>query len=137
MCDYSNNQSDPTALPFGSHQDALDFASHGAEHLNRVLASDNLINLVERYAKGEMEIWVPLNGPIGEAGINYLVFIAVPRIENQNTTSTDYKISAQAKPNTPNTNGINHFMLRGVTKLVQSPKGVIPSFVRFECSKKV
>jgi hypothetical protein len=46
------DKSDPAAFSFSSRQDALDFASHGAEHLNRILAANKLVNVVERYREG-------------------------------------------------------------------------------------
>ena len=115
----------------------LDFASHGAEHLNGVLAANNLVNLVERYAKGEIEIWLPLNRAFGEGRVKYLIFFAIPSIMNEKAASPDCKIAAHSYANPANRDWVNRFVLRGITKLIHCPERVIPSFVRFERREKV
>jgi hypothetical protein len=61
-------------LCFGSHQDALDFASQSAEHSNRVLASNNLVNVVERYREGNVCIVGDLASP--DVEINGISFFS-------------------------------------------------------------
>jgi hypothetical protein len=134
------DQPNPAALPFRSHQDALDFASHGAEHVNRVLAADNLVNIVERYRKGELEIKLSVNiGRVGNAGEYQLVFFAVPSqisTKELDAASSDSGISTHADTASEGER-VKQFVFRGVTKLVHCPEGVIPSFVRLESSEEV
>jgi hypothetical protein len=47
-----HNQSNAAALCFSGHQDALDFASHGIEKRNRMVSTNALLGLVERYREG-------------------------------------------------------------------------------------
>lgn len=92
------NETDPAALPFRSHQDALDFASHGAEHANRILAANNLVNVVERYRKGDIELKLALD-LIGVRGARkyHLVFFAVPMgIEQQSTNAAIMRAGSTA-----------------------------------------
>jgi hypothetical protein len=130
------DQPDPAALPFRSHQDALYFASHGAEHSNRILAANNLINVVERYRKGDIELKLALylSGVRG-ARKYHLVFFAVPMgIELQPRTSN---LDVASNPDSSaDCNGVKHFVLRGVTQFIQCPEGVIPSLVRLERFKQ-
>src|SRR2546422_7206842 len=46
--------------------------------------------------------------------------------------STENDIAAAV----PDHDGVKHFVLRSITKLVHCPEGVIPSFVRFERCKQ-
>lgn len=129
------DQSDPAALPFRSHQDALDFASHGAEHTNRVLAANNLVNVVERYRESSLEIKVASDAAwVGNAGKCYLVFFAIPSDAKLNRGS--YASLSSYSDTTSHGEGIEHLVLRDVTQLVHGPQGVIPSFVRLERGKE-
>lgn len=73
----SRNEFDAATLCFSSHQDALDFARHSAEHSNWMLASNNLIDIVERYRKGELEIVLDICSRSSAKKYN-LIFIAIP-----------------------------------------------------------
>jgi hypothetical protein len=56
------DKSNSAALCFRSHQDALNFASHSVENSNRMLAFNNLVNVIERYCVGDICIVFPNRG---------------------------------------------------------------------------
>src|SRR5439155_15967993 len=103
---------------FRSHQNALNFASHGAERLNRILAADNLVHVVERYCKGDIEIRVPLEGSVGEARKFHLVLVAVPaRCLELKASVSDCEVSAQSYAATTDHHRVKHLVLGRITKL--------------------
>jgi hypothetical protein len=130
------NEFDSAALPFSCHQDALDFASHSAEHSNRILATNNLINVIERYRKGDIELKLALNlAGIGNTCNYHLVVFAVPSGMETQTGVADCDIAAHLDI-APDCNGVKHLVLRDVAQFVHCPEGVIPSLVRLEPFKQ-
>ncbi len=79
MCEDipKSDDADASALSFRSHQDALDFASHGVERANRMLAANNLVNVIERYCEGDIEIALEIKSRRYVAQYE-LVFGAIP-----------------------------------------------------------
>jgi len=120
-------------------QDAIDRAHHFVDDTNDWLARNNL-NALDRYRNGEVCLMIKLNGLSGRCPIECdLVFFAVP---SKSVTRGRLRISASDSSASPrhelaresDRNKSN--MFAGITKLVQSPQGIIPSLVRLERSKK-
>jgi len=55
----SSDESEPAALSFSSHQDALDFVARSLEEIDRTFAARDL-NVLNRYCKGDVGIYVGL-----------------------------------------------------------------------------
>jgi hypothetical protein len=131
----SRNESDAATLRFGSHQDALDYARHSAEHGNRMLASYNVTDVVERYRKGDINIVLNLIGGSGAEEFN-LVFFAIPS-GDRSLYRPPVKYQSAHKACLPaDGDGEKQLMLWPVRKFIQSPEGIIPSFVRIEPFKE-
>ena len=125
-----HDESKAAAHPLGSHQDALNFASHGVENSDRALAANNLINVIERYRKGNCGIYAELI--TGPGATKYdLVSLAIPMGGEKRAPKW-----SGANPNAcRKRDGDKHFMFGGVRKLVECLEGVIPSLVRLERHK--
>lgn len=129
----SGNQSDAAALHFRSHQDALDFAASSVEESNRILTVYNFGRVVENYRIGNLGICatVRIGGDLPEYD---LIFLSIEegRPETRGFYGRCGKFNDEISKGRRNKSG----MLFRVAKLVQSPEGAIPSFVRLESCKK-
>jgi hypothetical protein len=130
------------ALRFGSHQDALDYASKVVENSKDWLARKNSY-VAESYKRGEFEIVIELSTGVF-AGNYHLIFTAIPcgvvpegEVEGNSSISGGCNLKAEhadlhASSPQRNQNGV----LVDVAKLVETPQGVVTSFVRFEPAKQ-
>jgi hypothetical protein len=132
------DQTDPATLCFRSHQDALDFARHSVEKSNRALAANNLINVVERYRKGDIQISAKLRICASAEEFNFVIFAIIPGCENLHADGIGPNNVEIIDANASRADGYgnNEFMLWRVGKLVECPEGVIPSFVALEPFKE-
>ena len=121
-------------LRFGSHADALDFASHGIEERNRMLAANNLLGMVDRYRRGDVYLVLKMLTLGPDPKKCDLLFCSVDGkvFHNQRVTSDE---SRNLDLHTGHCDGDQELMFFGVNKLIQSPEGIIPSFVWTESSK--
>ena len=132
------NETNPAALIFCSNQNALDFVRHGTENVNRMLAANNLINVVERYRKGELEMEVTFELSVGAVTRKYqLACVAVPVPKQGDILDAPGTACFHHDAAGPYFDGIKHLVLRGITEFVHCPEGVIPSLVRLERRKEV
>jgi hypothetical protein len=136
------DKSNSAALCFRSHQDALNFASHSVENSNRMLAFNNLVDVIERYRVGDICI-VASDFRTGANSKKYnLVFVAIPfgRSDCHRACDCDRAgheaLERHANRSPCNSNGDEDFVLGRVRKFIQSPQGVIPSFVWAEPFKE-
>jgi hypothetical protein len=132
----SGDKTKSAALCFRTQNDALNFASHVCKDGHDWLAANNL-NFAKRYEKGECVVVLKLSaGP--DLPQYDLIFFAVPpegtwvgnlrRAFNKPATTLNL-VQGDAKLN-------QGLMLRCITRSVQCPNKIIPSFVWFEAAKK-
>jgi hypothetical protein len=86
------------------------------------------LNIAEGYAQGKIEVIVELC-VMGYARKYYLVFRAIPQGGHSQFTNALEISSRNAADDKREHVNNNRFMLVGITKLVENPKGIIPSFV--------
>jgi hypothetical protein len=123
------DKANATRLRFDSQDDAHNFARHCVENGNRWLAAHD-IHFSKRYEEGEIDLVLELT--IGTDATKYhLVFCAVPSWYRH---AAD-KAAAQINPSDSHFCG-QETMLASITKLVECPDKVIPSFVRIERAKE-
>jgi hypothetical protein len=123
-----------TALRFRSHQDAVDFARNGIEDANR-RATFHPINFVENYVNGRAHIVLKF-ATRTDAGKFELVFFSVPPHEKFGGSLHEARL-IEAHIGSAHGNWNKQPMFVGVTKLIQSPKGIISSLVWIKGSKQV
>jgi hypothetical protein len=127
MQNQSRKQSEPISLQFYSHNDAIRYANQLVEDSKHWLAVHN-VNLCECYENLDLEVDLKLRS-MPEMGDYHLIFRAVPlgrEAERNNFT----KISlVKGAVSGSDSDWDDDFMFVGITKLVQSPKKIIPSFV--------
>lgn len=128
-----SQKSDPAALRFRSHQDAIDFASHGIEQKNRMLAVYNFVRVVENYRKGYLAI---VGRAVSRASAHEfnLVFVSV---EGHLAGLNKPGKSGELQAGVPGRYRDKFRVFLEVAKGVQSPEGVIPSLVWLEAGEKV
>jgi hypothetical protein len=128
-----SEQPDPAALSFSSHQDALDFARNGIEHANGVAAL-NPVEFVKAYKERNLAIVLKVTAGC-DAGEFDLIFVAVP-LHGAEFEATRHDHVLEASPAGKHPDRDQQSVLVGITKLVEGPEGVIPSFVRIERAKQ-
>ena len=130
------DDSDSPCLGFSSPQDALNFVGQVAKNGQDWLSSEYW-NFAKGYRQGKLNVVVNC-AFTGRSGNYDLVFSRIPdRVRSHN---------AIGRPNTPGIvkthilkmeSGLdNGSVFGGVAYSIQCPQGRIPSFVRFELSKK-
>jgi hypothetical protein len=151
-----SDKAEPTALCFRSAQDAIDYAHHLTQESNRRFAAIDL-DAVNRYVKGDVSLVVRMRTEFGSRECD-LVFVRVPiGISAAQATANDTgaaivgKLEKVAIPNDrrwllrnlrdgelcpSDIEGSEGAVLLGVTELVQSPEGIISSFVWLEAPKQ-
>jgi len=131
---WSPNNANSSCLGFRSPEDALNFASEIAQNGKDWLASKRL-DIAKSYSKGHVDIVVHCcmsNHP----GDYDFVFSSVPR-RGMVVKDSLVKITPSNKLRLSDINSRMNdgSVLVGITNLVESPQGRIPSFVRFEPHK--
>lgn len=123
---FSLNDSYSSGLRFDSHQDAIDFANKCVQDSIN-WQSIHKFDICSRYELLELEIEVKFSAPWSVKDF-HLIFRAVPHhgITNPKTKSGR---SCQLNPTGMGSYGDNDFVFVGITKLVQGPEKIIPSFV--------
>ena len=121
-----------TALGFGCHQDALDFASDGIQDAN-CRAAFHPVEIVKSYKEGNVAIVLKASAGADAREFD-LVFFAVPRRHHKVATADFRIIDGHAGAN--QANGDEEAVLVGITELVHSPEGIIPSLVSVEAPKQ-
>ena len=126
----SVEQADAPRLSFDSHEAALDFAKQGVEETGRFLARHSL-DLADHYKHMKCEVVTKCRS-MRDASEYHLIFRAVPlgwpRDEAGLAGTAEESLIESGVTNGVN-DGKNDFMFVGITQLVQSPEGTIPSFV--------
>jgi hypothetical protein len=123
----SLKESNPPSLSFKSHDDAVNYANQLVEDSNRWLAVHN-INLCQRYENLNLEVDAVCRS-VYEMGDYHLVFRAVPSgRETKGKGALEAGVASIATASSYS-NWNDNFVFVGVTKLVQGPEKVIPSFV--------
>jgi hypothetical protein len=120
------------ALRFRSHQNALDFASDGIEKRNRRLALNNFFRMVDNYIVGDLYVPAALRRLGGPKDYDLVLASGVHRSNGKgwyDAASWDSNCGS-TKPY-----GNQQRMFLNACEVVQSPKGVIPSFVWLELFK--
>lgn len=128
----SDLESEPPTLSFGSHQDALDYASNVVEDANRRFVAHSL-DFCERYRYGELDIVVKLVSHRG-MGERDLIFHAVPMGWMQDSDRPRAALDIEATGD--DAKWSQKSVLVGVAQLVQGPQRIIPSFVWLEAAKE-
>jgi hypothetical protein len=136
--DGSLDQSQPTALRFRTHQDALDFARHGTDDSNRIFRALEF-DIAKRYQKSE--VYIDLRVTAGADAHEYdLIFRAVPLKGFGNSDrSGDWSVESGTECNTiepRNDPAGGKGCVNRITHLVHGPEGVIPSLVWLEPAKE-
>lgn len=135
-----SNESELAAERSRIVQDAINHAHHLVSDANDWLAR-NTLNALDRYRNGEVCLVIKLNDLSGRSPVECdLVFFTVPSnpvsfregLWNSATDSSAPPCHELAR----DADGHEGKVLAGVTKLIQSPEGVISSFVRLERSKE-
>ena len=125
-------ESKSAAFPFGSAQDSFDLADRCVENGRRWMDTDN-VDFVEAYNELRAYIVARINTP-SAAGKCDLVFRAIPfRVKTFKRFGfpkmvNDYRGANYADGGKGS--------MSGIAKLVESPKGLIPSLVWAEPAKK-
>jgi hypothetical protein len=129
------NQPEPPADAFCVNQDFLDYLTHRIEQQNRSLAVYNLGRVIENYREGNLAVCVRVRIQ-PRAAEHDLVFLSIEEVGDvkRNTQGRRSKRHVQGCVEELHRNQAG--MLFGVSKLVQSPKGVISSLVRLEPAKE-
>ncbi len=124
------DESEPAALSFSSHQDALNFGAHSAEYSNRCFAAGDL-RLVKRYQETHLELILKLTSRADSAEYD-LIFSAVPGgywngslAGRSGSDGASFNLHPSGDADRD-----QQFMFVGVTEAVQGPDGVISSLIR-------
>jgi hypothetical protein len=117
-------KAEPSGLRFNSNDDAISYADKVVEEFKRRLVENKVPNVIEAYRRVQLEIVVRLRPAASNPADLYLVFRANPRYFFDQNAGTFVDEFAREE------NRANEiFMFTDVGKLVESPEGVIPSFV--------
>jgi hypothetical protein len=125
------DKADAPRLRFNSQNDALDFAGHCVENGNRWLVAHD-IHFSKRYEEGEIDIVLELT-IWADATKYHLVLFAIPPRYRQ--SAGGQKATTEIHSSDSHLCG-QETVLASVTKLVECPDKVIPSFVRIERAKE-
>jgi hypothetical protein len=118
------------ALRFCSHQDALDFASDGIEKRNRRLALNNFFGMVDNYIVGDLYVRAALRRLGGPKDYD-LVLASGVHPSNGKGGRFD-AASWDSNRGSTKPYGNQQRMFLNACEVIQSPNGVIPSFVWLE-----
>jgi len=130
------DQADASGFSFGSHQDALDFACNSVEDFNDRFIAQNL-NGLDRYREGKAYIACKTNLWCGAHQYDLVAFRVPPGDEILiDPPKSSFTTRPVGQPHTPELERYKRAMLFGVAKLIESPKGAIPSFIGFERAKE-
>lgn len=126
-------KSKAAALRFRGQQDALDFIRHGFEDVDRLLASQN-IHAVDRYVKGDVGVYAKIRSLFSGHQCD-LIFFRVPsnsspaRADDVAGASLACGLAAEENRGVGDDEGFEGAMFLGISNLIESPEGAIPSFV--------
>jgi hypothetical protein len=125
----------PNSLRFDSQQDVLNFAAKLVEDGNRWMSAQNR-NVADRYEDGELAIVLALYAAnLPTQCVGHLVFQRVP-IGHAEGSATEFNRAAlDADAAGDEANRGKDFVILGISHLVEAPKKIIPSLVRFECPR--
>jgi hypothetical protein len=136
------DQAKSAALCFRSHQDALDYAAHLVESVNRLPVLRNR-NPLKLYRENKVAAYVRINS--SRDGCQY--HLAFSRIPTSYDTASrcsavpDFcfwgKLSREIGERLGDPQWNKNAVFLGITELVQGPKGSIPSLVWLEAEKKL
>src|ERR1043166_6909135 len=127
-------ESDTLGLRFNSHNDALNFADKLVKDSKHWLSVHEL-DIVNRYKKHDLNVHVEFTSS-NIAGKCHLIFGSVPvRHMKRGVPRSRYGGEAHTLSNYGHRTDGPVFI--GITKLVESPDEVIPSFVRLEPANEV
>jgi hypothetical protein len=132
-----NLKSKAAALRFRSQQDALDYAAHSVQDMNRLLASNSL-NAIDRYVKGDVGCYLRCHSRRSNMQGD-LAFFSIPStVISAGTRPAGADCIAGEQCNRPlNPERDKGAMFLGVTEIVNGPKGIVfPSFVWLETAKE-
>ena len=133
MTDLEFYESDPFSLRFDSHNDALNFADKLVKDSKHWLSVHKL-DIVNRYKQHDLNVHVEFTSS-NIAGKCHLVFGSVPvRHLKGGVPRSRYRGETHTLANYGHRTDGSVFI--GITKLVESPDEVIPSFVRLELSNE-
>jgi len=127
------NKSEPPALRFETHEDALDYARKIMEDCKRWFVSHNA-SFVERFVKGELYI---VFGACFFSGDLYydLVFSIIPPRGADNHWGGDFGMMDKTSDN-GGPNQTQNIMLISIAFPIECPKKTVPVFVWLERSDK-
>jgi hypothetical protein len=133
--DLPEAQSQTSVLCFRTHEDALDFADHIVKEANWLASIYHFGRVLQNYREGNLGICATLR--IGVEVCQYdLICLS---IEGAAAYSDGHELRDGGREchfdfSNPNWNQAG--MFDGVAKFVNSPEGIIPSFVRLEPFKE-
>lgn len=128
----ASEKAESPTLPFASRQDALDYAHQCVQDANHWLAVNNW-NIAENYRKAQIQLVFQLC--IGSSPCKYdLSFLAIPdQIMNH---VSGFEALTHKGPTDFEVDGRDDRVLIPVTYFIESPEGIIPSFVWLEGRKE-
>jgi hypothetical protein len=123
-------QAEPARLSFNSHDDALNYANKLVEDSIRWLAVHEL-NIADRYKSGDVELYVRCTAS-ADAEEFHLIFRSIPVRHHHGDAVGGKHRTLIVDASTYNSDRANDRMFIGVTKSVECPKEIVPSFVWLE-----
>jgi hypothetical protein len=125
------DQPDPPALCFRTHQDALDFADHLVQEADWLLAIYNFGGVLQNYREGNFCICATLSVGPEARKIDLICRSVVGGAADEDRDSCGDG-GREAHFDLADPNGHKAGMLGRIAKLIDTPEGVIPSFVSLQ-----
>ena len=134
-------ESEPSALRFGSHQDAMDYVRHSVEDASCRMASQNL-NAIDRYIKGEVAAYVAAVHWRSKSQY-HSVFRCIPsepvvlEVAHAGGPHVVLGINVDGRSGCSDFKRDERQVFFGISDLIESPEGVVASQVTLEPFKDV
>jgi hypothetical protein len=128
-------KAEAAALCFRSHQDALDFAAHGSKDMPRLFIGERL-DITNRYVKGDIGCYLRLHSRFSDQECDLAFVSTGDALRTNDRPSVADDIASVDYARFFDFNRHQSAVFLGVTKLVEGPEGIVPSFVWIESAKQ-
>jgi hypothetical protein len=127
---YSQIEAEVAALSLSGDQGISDFVAHSVDNAAHVLAAENL-NAFDRYRKGKAAIYI--RGHVGGADREFcLSFFRAPSSAERPVSRLERNVAIERDAGGVEVQRNEGAVFLGISNLVESPEGIIPSFVSLE-----